>query len=77
MAENPRIVPEIDEPALEVWETLQKRQLKLTLRTEMNHFEEQERELPWEVKLEETWASMRTRLELQLKDNSLDHEKKA
>ena len=29
MAENPRIVPEIDEPALEVWETLQKRQLKL------------------------------------------------
>ena len=44
MAANPRIVPEIDEPALEVWETLQKRQLQLTLRKNLQVVEDQEEE---------------------------------
>ena len=68
---------------VETWERLQSRQLQLALRKELKRVEGDTAEAEeWEVDLAEPWHDdnsdyyMKRRLEVQLRSNSLDYEKK-
>lgn len=65
-----------DTAALDTWEALQGRQRALPLRKTLSRVEILAEEEEWEVDFEESWEDMQYRLEVQLRANPLDYEKK-